>query len=144
MRALLVTVVMPAVVVSACSPRSPHLVWEGRGDAKVVSVEEAVIPLPEVAPGVRTGPWASTEDATFQLLDAEAAERPHVHDDHDLTVVVLRGAGVLVVEDREYALQVGDVVHVGRGRAHHFHPHGTVTGLAIYTPRLERSDYREP
>ena len=144
MRIPRVVLIIAVACVAGCASRSPRLVWLGWGDAKVMSVESAVTGLPQVSPGVRAGPWGSAEDASFQLIEAETAERPHVHDHHDLTVVMLRGSGVLVVEEREYAMQVGDVVHVRRRLIHHFHPSGTVTGLVIYTPRLDGRDYREP
>src|SRR5882724_10954600 len=96
-----VTIIIAVAFVAACSSRSSQLVWRGRGDGKVMSVETAVTGLPQVSSGERAGPWGSAEDASFQLIEAETAERPHVHDHHDLTVVMLRGRGVLVVEDRE-------------------------------------------
>jgi len=137
-----------ATVVAACTlgcaRPMPRLFWEAEGGGRTAAAHEVASDLPQVAPGVRSGRWGDTADASFQLLDAEAAERPHVHDTHDLTVVVLKGSGTLFVDDRQHSLAAGDVVHIGRGRKHHFHPHGSVTGLAIYTPRLLERDYREP
>lgn len=48
------------------------------------------------------------------------SEKPHYHRFHDLTVVVLRGEGVLTVDQRQFPMTVGDVAHVQRGVPHFF------------------------
>ena len=135
-------IIVIAIVVGGCAGHSPTLVWEGGGAPRATRVETAVSTLRSVAPGVRSGVWGDSPDATFQLLDAQVAESPHVHERHDLTVVLIAGEGRLVVEDREYVLREGDVVHVERGRVHHFHPKKSVLGLVIFSPRLEGIDYQ--
>lgn len=104
---------------------------------------EAVASLPMVGPGVQRGAWGDSTDASFQLMASDRAEEPHVHRTHDLTVVLLRGGGTLVVEGRSYEMGAGDVMHVVRGRNHHFHPdgRGPAVALAIFTPRLGSPDY---
>ena len=103
------------------------------------AVAETLVPR---SPGVRAGIWGPSPAATFQLLEASTAELPHVHREHDLTVVLLRGHGVLWVEYRAHRLRAGDVVHIARGRPHHFHPaDGAVRALAIFTPTLDEVDF---
>ena len=128
----------------ARTSRPPRLVWEGEGGPRATDVRSAAVALPAAAPGVRMGPWGDAPDASFLLLAAETDEVPHVHDEHDLTVVILDGAGWLAVEDRRWDLAAGDVVHVRRGTVHHFHPAPgrPVIGLAIYTPILVGRDFR--
>lgn len=127
----------------ALPERQPRLVWEGEGAAREERAGDAARGLAPIAPGVRRGLWGEGADATYQLLEAESSEPPHVHARHDLTVVVLRGHGTLFVEDRRLDVAAGDVLQIGRGRVHHFHPAaGTaVLALVIYTPRLENPDY---
>jgi mannose-6-phosphate isomerase-like protein (cupin superfamily) len=133
-----------ALAAAGCGARAPLLVWEGTGPPGARSADAAAAELATVAPGVAAGAWGASADATFQLLRAGVAEEPHVHDHHDLTVVLLRGRGAVIVAGRRYDLQAGDVLHVGRGRVHHFHPAGgeAALALAIYTPRLEGPDRR--
>jgi len=123
----------------------PRLIWEGAGAPRAATASEWASTLAVRQPGVRAGAWGSSPDATFQLLEARAPERPHVHDTHDLTVVLLRGRGVLRVEGREHPMAAGDVVHIGRGRVHAFVPSGSepTLGLAIFSPATAKSDYRE-
>ncbi len=47
-------------------------------------------------------------------------EVPHYHRFHDLTVVVLRGEGIMDIEGKRFALKPGDVSYVQRGVRHHF------------------------
>lgn len=47
-------------------------------------------------------------------------EQPHYHRFHDLTVVVLRGEGVMDVEGKRFVMKPGDVVHINRGVRHYF------------------------
>jgi mannose-6-phosphate isomerase-like protein (cupin superfamily) len=141
---LMVLLIFPGGGTVGCGPGpAPRLLWEGSGPPRAEEAGAAVLRLPETAPGVRSGPWGESADATFQLLGVEAGEQPHVHQHHDLTVVLLRGRGVLVVEGRRQPLRAGDVVHIGRGRVHHFHPdwRTSAVGLGIYTPKLVGKDY---
>jgi mannose-6-phosphate isomerase-like protein (cupin superfamily) len=131
---------------SGCgTPATPRLIWEGAGTPRAATASEWASTLAVRQPGVRAGAWGASPDATFQLLEARVPERPHVHDAHDLTVVLLRGRGVLHVEGREHPLAAGDVVHIGRGRVHAFVPTGSepTLGLAIFSPAAEKTDYRE-
>jgi mannose-6-phosphate isomerase-like protein (cupin superfamily) len=130
----------------ACAPgqRDPRLIWVGADGVRVERASEARTGLTATIPGVRAGTWGATADATYQLIEAEVSERPHVHDAHDLTVVLLRGRGDLRVDGASIPMHAGDVVHLTRGRAHHFHPAaGKTLGLAIYTPRLTGRDSRD-
>ena len=136
------TTTLAVIVLAGCRAREPTLIWEGGGAARAQSVDAAVAGLPAAATGVRRGPWGESPDATFQLLDSDRAEEPHVHVAHDLTVAVLRGRGTVMVAGHRYDIRAGDVLHVGRGRVHAFAPSspGTIA-LAIFTPKLDGPDY---
>lgn len=152
MVARIVLPIAAAVLLAACGPltrtqsvpgREPRLVWEGSGLPRVEDATAVAQALPQAGPGLRRGVWGEGSDATYHLLETEIPEPPHLHAHHDLTVIVLRGRGTLFVEDRQVDVRAGDVLYIIRGRVHHFHPAPgtTVTGLAIYTPRLEKSDF---
>lgn len=142
----ILTLLCVGTTLHACAgPRPAVLVWEGAGAPRVLQLDEAAVSASRQGPGVRAEAWGESPDATLRVLATTEAERPHRHDQHDLTVVLLRGAGVLVVEGRQWQVRSGDVVHVARGKVHHFHPRGPapVTALVIFTPRLEGGDYQE-
>jgi mannose-6-phosphate isomerase-like protein (cupin superfamily) len=145
LRAAALVAILGSVSLGGCvRARSPQLVWEGAGAAHAGDADALAASLTRGAGDLGTGTWGESPDATFQLLETRTAERPHVHDRHDLTVVILRGRGTLVVSGRSRQVVAGDVLHVARGRVHHFHPSGTVPvlALAIFTPRLEQPDNR--
>jgi len=137
-----------AMTLALAGCRAGHeaaLVWEGAGGPRSMgasAVPHGLVPTGTV--GIRSAPWGESSDATFQLLELSVAEKPHVHDGHDLTIVMLRGRGILYVAERRYSIEAGDIVQVGRGIAHHFHPEGAqpVVGLGIFVPRLEAADTR--
>ena len=144
MRGTRLLLAVVAGTLAGCRPAStPTLVWEGSGVPHAQSAVTAVAALPTVDPGVRRGPWGDSPDASIHLIAADRPEEPHVHRIHDLTVVLVRGRGTLVVEGRSYVMRAGDVMHVMRGRNHHFHPGGgeSAVALAIFTPRLTSPDY---
>ncbi|HEY2388988.1 MAG TPA: cupin domain-containing protein [Candidatus Binatia bacterium] len=137
MRALLFVVL--ALVPVACG-RPPSLVWEGAGPPRETSVGGATAGLAAAGPAARRGPWGDAAGESLLLMESADAEEPHVHRRHDLTVVLLRGRGTLVVEGRRHDLHAGDVAHIARGKVHAFAPSGRATALAIFTPRLDGPD----
>ena len=58
-------------------------------------------------------------------------EVPHYHRFHDLTVVVLRGEGIIDIEGRRIALKPGDVAYVQRGVRHYFRNTGKDAGRRV-------------
>jgi mannose-6-phosphate isomerase-like protein (cupin superfamily) len=139
-RARMLAMVVPLALVAVACGRPPSLVWEGAGAARQASMADLTAGLPAASPGVRRGPWGDATDESLFLMDSAAAEEPHVHQRHDVTVVLLSGRGALVVEGRRHDMRAGDVAHIGRGKVHAFAPSGRASALAIFTPRLEASD----
>jgi quercetin dioxygenase-like cupin family protein len=145
-----ITLAIGAVLIAMASscgrvPATPILVWEGAGPARAGSAAEWATALATRQPGVRMGTWGTSPDATFQLVESRAAEHPHIHQSHDLTVVLLRGQGVLRVDDREHRMRAGDVAHIGRGHTHWFRPTGRDAALSavVFSPVLTAPDYHE-
>jgi quercetin dioxygenase-like cupin family protein len=80
--------------------------------------------------------------ASWHVVQVATAERPHRHRQHDLTVVVLRGAGVLTLDGRPIAMQAGDAAVVTRDRPHWFARRGSHPAVALvtFTPALDAAD----
>ena len=128
-----------------CAARpSPSLLWADASGVRRLGTAEIAARVHPTAPGVRTASWGESVDATFQLLELTTPEPPHVHDSHDLTILLLRGAGTLYVADRAYPMASGDVAHIARGVEHHFHPSGSqpCVGIGIFSPVLSAPDRR--
>lgn len=59
-----------------------------------------------------------SESLSTHLIRIQAAEPPHVHDRHDLTVTLLSGKLVLHFEERNVTLMPGDVVVIPQLEPH--------------------------
>jgi mannose-6-phosphate isomerase-like protein (cupin superfamily) len=70
---------------------------------------------------------------SHHLAVVRDAEVPHYHRFHDLTVVVLRGEGVMDIEGRKYGMKPGDVIFVNRGLRHFFRNTSTEVCAAFVT-----------
>jgi len=142
-RAWLLAGLVASIMVAGCgSP--PRLRWADRDGVRTTALRDIPHGLTASAPGVRTGPWGESPEATFQLLEIAVAEPPHAHDEHDLTIVLLKGSGTLFLGGHPYTMRAGDVTHIAPGVAHHFHPSRSevCVGLAFFTPRLAGPDRR--
>jgi mannose-6-phosphate isomerase-like protein (cupin superfamily) len=79
---------------------------------------------------------------SHHLAVVRTEEQPHYHRFHDLTVVLLRGEGVLNVEQKRIAMKAGDVVHVQRGVPHFFRNGGKAPAAAfvVFSPPFDGRD----
>ena len=76
------------------------------------------------------------------LVQIRSREQPHVHKEHDATIIMLSGRGRLVLKDRILPAQEGDVFFVPRGTPHYYvndGPRPTVA-LAIFSPAYDGKD----
>jgi len=76
------------------------------------------------------------------LVQIRDRERPHLHQRHDATIVILRGHGRLVMKDRILIAREGDVFFVPRGTPHYYvnDGPGPTVALAIFTPAYDGKD----
>jgi quercetin dioxygenase-like cupin family protein len=65
------------------------------------------------------------------LVQVRDREPLHYHADSDLTVVLLRGKGVIRIGASDTAIRAGDIVHVPRGVVHAYFNGGTEIGVAF-------------
>jgi quercetin dioxygenase-like cupin family protein len=98
-------------------------------------------PVPAADPllAVKVGETAS---ASYHVIQVRTAERPHVHQDHDALVTLLRGKGELHLGDRVLSLRCGDTVSIPRGTPHWFvngsrHP---AVAFATFSPPYDGKD----
>jgi mannose-6-phosphate isomerase-like protein (cupin superfamily) len=69
-------------------------------------------------------------------------ETPHLHKAHDATVMMLKGQGFLMLEQRRIDLTVGDIVYIPRGAVHAFTntDREPTVAFAIYSPPFDGKD----
>lgn len=129
-------------LLTACAP-VPRFYLQYGSDFKQSDLEKMLAenPLPpgESIKVVTLGQGPAASHHVVQIRDRET---PHLHKTHDATVMMLKGQGYLMLEQRRIDLIVGDVVYIPRGTAHYFTntaPEPTVA-FAIYTPAFDGKD----
>lgn len=82
------------------------------------------------------------EGVSHHIVQVRDRETPHIHKHHDLTIVMFRGEGYLMIDGRRINLTVGDVVFIPRAVPHYFvntfsEPS---SGLAVFSPPFDGKD----
>jgi quercetin dioxygenase-like cupin family protein len=133
--------VILTVLLAACSTRSPQVPF-----GHVANGLDEFLATHTLAAGqaIRVDEIGRTASASYHVVQVGRgeAERPHRHLTHDLTVVVLRGRGVMTLGERALALAAGDVAVAARGEVHWFANRGrdTAVALAQFAPPLDAPD----
>jgi mannose-6-phosphate isomerase-like protein (cupin superfamily) len=60
------------------------------------------------------------QSVSHHLVQIRDREKPHVHKIHDGTVVMVKGGGYLMMENRRLDMSAGDIVYIPRGAVHYF------------------------
>lgn len=98
-------------------------------------------PLP---PGenIRATEIARAEHVSLHLVQIRHREAPHVHTRYDLTVLLLRGEGILWLAGRALAMQQGDTALIPRDTPHWFENTGPSTAAALvgFAPPFDGPD----
>jgi quercetin dioxygenase-like cupin family protein len=123
----------------ACRAPSPRVAL-GPAAAEL----DALLAAHPLAPdqGVRADEIGRTAGSSYHLVQVRGSERPHRHATHDLTVLVLRGRGVLTRGGVGVALGAGDAAAIPRGEPHWFANDGpgSAVALVVFTPPLDAPD----
>jgi mannose-6-phosphate isomerase-like protein (cupin superfamily) len=88
---------------------------------------------------VTLGQGGTVSHHIVQIRDREV---PHVHKNHDLTVVVLRGKGPIVIDQEQRFLGAGDVVFIPRDTVHYFTnaSRDPAVALVVFSPPFDGKD----
>jgi mannose-6-phosphate isomerase-like protein (cupin superfamily) len=126
-----------AVVLAGCSTAvtapSPDPLLAMRYDKGVETFDLDSL-VARAAPGpVAVVDLGRTAWVSHHVAIVREGEQPHYHRFHDLTVMVLRGEGIMDIEGRRVALKAGDVTYVQRGVRHYFRNTGKDLAAAFLT-----------
>ena len=141
-RSTLVAVTV-ALFAAACAPRTSNRLlamryesgWKmSELDAEIARAGNRDVAVSELG---RTA-WVSEHIAVIRT-----EEKPHYHRFHDMTVVVLRGEGLMTVDQKQIAMRPGDVMHVHRGVPHFFRntSGSSSAALVIFSPPFDGRDF---
>jgi mannose-6-phosphate isomerase-like protein (cupin superfamily) len=126
--------VLAAVVLAGCGsapPPNPRLMLRYDKNLEIADLNSLIRragPGPVAALDLGHTAWVS-----HHLAVIRGEEVAHYHRFHDLTVVVLRGEGVMDIEGRKYEMRPGDVLVVSRGTRHFFRNTGDDLCAAFVT-----------
>lgn len=84
----------------------------------------------------------ATADISVSLIRLARAEQPHIHKDHDLVVVMLKGSARLHLGNRTVDVRPGDVMEIPRGVVHWAENTGPEASevYAIFSPPYDGRD----
>ena len=82
------------------------------------------------------------QDVSHHLVQIRDREKPHIHKIHDGTVVMVKGGGYLMMDNRRIDLSVGDIVYIPRGAVHYFvNTAGEPTvAFVVFSPPFDGKD----
>ena len=85
-----------------------------------------------------------TEDASAHIIRLRTAEKPHVHEHHDLTVFVLSGSARVFLDGKFILSHAGDVIEIPRGTLHWAEnlDKDASEVYAVFTPTYDGQDSR--
>jgi mannose-6-phosphate isomerase-like protein (cupin superfamily) len=102
--------------------------WTTEESAKDIAVVE-----------VRRGNWSSQH-----VVRLKGAEKPHVHDRHDLVVTLLSGRVRMHIGDQDFLMDPGDVADVPHGTTHWAEniSRGFSEAYVVFAPPFDGRDTR--
>ena len=59
-----------------------------------------------------------TPETSHHIIRLKTAEKPHIHNHHDLTVFVLQGKAIIHFSNQDLLVNAGDVIEIPRGIVH--------------------------
>ena len=142
MRRVLTSLTAMAIAIALTGCQSPTTGRIAASDAvffgKVQwSAEELAKPI--AAREIRRNSYAS-----HAVVRLAGPEKPHVHDQHELTVFILSGRARIHVADQVHDLKPGDVVQIPHGLTHWAVPVGPdpAEAYVVFTPPFDGKDKR--
>lgn len=85
--------------------------------------------------------FAETGNVTVNVLAPKAPIKPHYHAKHDETVLIVQGAGKMLIGTGERRVQAGDIIFLPKGTVHSFSPEGlNCVAVSIFAPMFDGAD----
>jgi mannose-6-phosphate isomerase-like protein (cupin superfamily) len=83
------------------------------------------------------------EGMSHHLVQIRTREVPHFHQNHDLTVFMLRANGFLMLEGKRIDLKTNDVMTIRRGAVHYYVNEDSRLAVvfAVYAPAFDGKDF---
>jgi len=126
----------------ACAP--PHRLYLQYDNQFLQSDLDRILAENPLSPteNIKVATLGKGQTVSHHIVQIRDRETPHVHKNHDLTVMVVRGKGYLMLDQKRIALAEGDVLYVPRATVHHFVNADATRSVAlvIFSPPFDGED----
>jgi mannose-6-phosphate isomerase-like protein (cupin superfamily) len=134
---------------------SGSLGWNGcvTGSPRILAGDKNRISGQDLAAALSSNPIAAgenvhvsllrkTDHASVHLVQVRWAEKPHIHESHDMIVLVVRGHGDMTIGRETRVIREGDVIDVPAGTRHFFTNRGRSPAVAVvvFSPPFDGKD----
>jgi mannose-6-phosphate isomerase-like protein (cupin superfamily) len=129
-------------LVFACSTR-PQMALQYGTEFKQAEVDKVLAENPLGAgENIKITTLGKGEGVSHHLVQVRDREEPHIHKIHDGTVVMMKGRGYLMLENRRIDLSTGDIVYIPRGAVHSLVNTVTEPAVAfvVFSPPFDGKD----
>ena len=104
----------------ACAP-GPRISLQYGTEFKQTEIEKVLAENPlGASENIKMTTLGQGQGVSHHLVQVRDREKPHVQKIHDGTVVMVKGGGYLMMENRRIDLSAGDIVYIPRGAVHYF------------------------
>jgi mannose-6-phosphate isomerase-like protein (cupin superfamily) len=133
------TLLAACALLCGCSDLRPTIVTPELADYRVEWTPQ------EQAQQLATRPLHSAAGTSTHALRLVGTMESRVHDQHDLTVVVLAGSSWVRLAGKFHALSPGDIIEIPRGVIYYFENRGSEASeyYEIYYPPYDGKDMRQ-
>jgi len=125
-----------------CAP-APRFLLQNKGALQQTDIEKIVADnLLGANDNIKVTTVGQAESVSHHIVQIRDRESPHIHKMHDGTVVMMKGRGYLMMENRRMDLSAGDVVFIPRGVVHYYVNSASEPTVAfvIYSPPFDGKD----
>ncbi|MBI3397745.1 MAG: cupin domain-containing protein [Deltaproteobacteria bacterium] len=93
---------------------------------------------------IKVVPLFKNNDSSHFIIQIRGREKPHIHETHDLTVIVKKGHGILHLGNDELPMKRGDIALIPRGVFYYFvNTNGELSiAYVIFTPFYDGKDMK--
>ena len=104
----------------ACAP-APRIFLQYGTEFKQAEIEKVLAENPlGASENIKITTLGQGQGVSHHVVQIRDREKPHMHRIHDGTVVLVKGRGYLMMDNRRIDLSAGDIVYIPRGARHYF------------------------
>jgi mannose-6-phosphate isomerase-like protein (cupin superfamily) len=104
----------------ACAP-APQIFLQYGTEFKQADFEKVLAENPlGASESIKITTLGQGQGVSHHVVQVRDREKPHMHKFHDGTVMMVKGRGYLMMDNRRIDLSAGDIVYIPRGAVHYF------------------------